>query len=146
MVPPTFSRVEYHYRVRLDGPGRPTPAAWRDAFMAAFPTLESEARSVDQRSDRMAEVLGQIGSGLLLIGFSGALHWRPGRVQQRAGRPAGRPFASLATLRALGGARRTAGRLRAAAGVAAGGGWPVPRARCWAWGWPWPARSWQPAS
>ena len=61
-----FSRVEYQYRVRID-----TPAPrWRDSFVAAFPKLTAEVRSFDQRSDRMAEVLGQIASGLLLIGFA----------------------------------------------------------------------------
>ena len=61
-----LSRVEYRYRVRTPD-AAPT---WRDAFLAAFPALDAEVRSFDERSDRMAEVLGQIGSGLLLIGFS----------------------------------------------------------------------------
>lgn len=64
-----LSRVEYQYRVRTD-----TPAPqWRNTFVAAFPTLSAEVRSFDQRSDRMAEVLGQIASGLLLIGFAALL-------------------------------------------------------------------------
>ncbi|MCA3240145.1 MAG: ABC transporter permease [Rubrivivax sp.] len=96
-----FSRVEYHYRVRLDGPGRPTPAAWRDAFMAAFPALEAEARSIDQRSDRMAEVLGQIGSGLLLIGFSALFIGGLGVFNSVQAYLQGK-LTSLATLRALG--------------------------------------------
>jgi putative ABC transport system permease protein len=96
-----FSRVEYNYRVRLDAPGRPTPAAWRDAFMAAFPTLEAEARSVDQRSDRMAEVLGQIGSGLLLIGFSALFIGGLGVFNSVQAYLQGK-LTSLATLRALG--------------------------------------------
>jgi hypothetical protein len=45
-------------------------ARWRDDFAVAFPTLTAEVRSFDERSDRMAEVLGQMASGLLLIGFS----------------------------------------------------------------------------
>ena len=61
-----LSRVEYQYRVRTDAPA----PRWRDSFVAAFPALTAEVRSFDQRSDRMAEVLGQIASGLLLIGFS----------------------------------------------------------------------------
>jgi putative ABC transport system permease protein len=32
--------------------------------------LDAEAQSYDERGDRVAEVLGQVGSGLLLIGFS----------------------------------------------------------------------------
>ena len=96
-----FSRVEYHYRVRLDAPGSPAPAAWRDAFMAAFPTLEAEARSVDQRSDRIAEVLGQIGSGLLLIGFSALFIGGLGVFNSVQAYLQGK-LTSLATLRALG--------------------------------------------
>jgi putative ABC transport system permease protein len=61
-----FSRVEYRYRVRTSD----AAPAWRDAFLAAYPALDAEVRSFDERSDRMAEVLGQIGSGLLLVGFS----------------------------------------------------------------------------
>jgi len=61
-----FSRVEYRYRVLTE-----TPAArWRDDWVAAFSHVPAEPSSFDQRSDRMAEVLGQIASGLLLIGFS----------------------------------------------------------------------------
>lgn len=61
-----FSRVEYQYRVLTD-----TPAArWRDDWVAAFSHVSAEPSSFDQRSDRMAEVIGQIASGLLLIGFS----------------------------------------------------------------------------
>ena len=61
-----FSRVEYQYRVRTDA----AAARWRDDFAASFPTVTAEVRSFDERSDRMAEVLGQMASGLLLIGFS----------------------------------------------------------------------------
>jgi len=60
------SRLEYEYRVRIDG----DPAAWRDALTRAFPRAEFEVRTFDERSRRMSEVLGQLGSGLLLIGFS----------------------------------------------------------------------------
>ncbi len=50
-------------------PGEPA-AAWSDAFLTAFLLLDAEAQSYDERGDRVAEVLGQVGSGLLLIGFS----------------------------------------------------------------------------
>ena len=92
-----FSRVEYQYRVRTDEPA----AAWRDAFAASFPTVTAEVRSFDERSDRMAEVLGQIASGLLLIGFSalfigglGVFNSVQAYLQAK--------LASLATLRAIG--------------------------------------------
>jgi putative ABC transport system permease protein len=62
-----FSRVQYQYRVRT---GNVPAPRWRDDFVSAFPALTAEVRSFDQRSDRMAEVLGQIASGLLLIGFA----------------------------------------------------------------------------
>ena len=92
-----FSRVEYQYRVRTEG----SPARWRDEFAAAFPAVTAEVRSVDQRSDRMAEVLGQIASGLLLIGFSalfiggmGVFNSVQAYLQAK--------LTSLATLRAIG--------------------------------------------
>ncbi len=52
-----FSRVQYQYRVRS---GKMPVPRWRDDFVAAFPALTAEVRSFDQRSDRMAEVLGPI--------------------------------------------------------------------------------------
>lgn len=92
-----LSRVEYRYRVRT-----PDPApAWRDAFLAAFPALDAEVRSFDERSDRMAEVLGQIGSGLLLIGFSALFIGGLGVFNSVQAYLQGK-LASLATLRALG--------------------------------------------
>ena len=92
-----LSRVDYRYRVRTPE----APRAWREAFFAAFPTLEAEVRGFDERSDRMAEVLGQIGSGLLLIGFSALFIGGMGvfnSVQAYLGGKLG----TLATLRALG--------------------------------------------
>ena len=65
-----FSRVQYLYRVRLDKAGSSSASDFRDEFLRTFPSVAAEARSFDERSDRMAEVLGQIGSGLLLVGFS----------------------------------------------------------------------------
>ena len=92
-----LSRVEYLYRVRTDSPA----PALRDAFIAAFPTLVAETRSFDERSDRMAEVLGQIGSGLLLIGFSALFIGGLGVFNSVQAYLQGK-LTSLATLRALG--------------------------------------------
>lgn len=92
-----LSRVEYQYRVRTAEPAN----AWRDQFIAAFPTLDAETRSFDERSDRMAEVLGQIGSGLLLIGFSALFIGGLGVFNSVQAYLQGK-LTSLATLRALG--------------------------------------------
>jgi putative ABC transport system permease protein len=92
-----LSRVEYQYRVRTA-----TPAAeWRDAFMAAFPALEAEVSTFEERSERMAEVLGQIGSGLLLIGFSALFIGGLGVFNSVQAYLQGK-LGTLATLRALG--------------------------------------------
>jgi putative ABC transport system permease protein len=61
-----LSRVDYRYRVRTDMPA----AQWRDAYIAAFADSDTEVRTFEERSERVTEVLGQIGSGLLLVGFS----------------------------------------------------------------------------
>lgn len=95
------SRVDHHYRVRLDPAREPPAPAWRDAFLAAFPGLQAEARSFDERSDRMAEVVGQIGSGLLLIGFSALFIGGLGVFNSVQAYLQGR-LTQLATLRALG--------------------------------------------
>lgn len=92
-----LSRVEHHYRVRTTEPAH----AWRDSFIAAFPALDAETRSFDERSDRMAEVLGQIGSGLLLIGFSALFIGGLGVFNSVQAYLQGK-LTSLATLRALG--------------------------------------------
>ena len=60
------SRPAYRYRVRTEI----EPQAWREAFMAAFPDHDAEVRTFIERNARLGEVLGQIGSGVLLIGFS----------------------------------------------------------------------------
>ncbi|MDH3317101.1 MAG: ABC transporter permease [Gammaproteobacteria bacterium] len=60
------SRLEYEYRVKIDG----DPVEWRDAIASAFPEVEFEVQTFSNRSRRMGEVLDQVGSGLLLIGFS----------------------------------------------------------------------------
>ncbi len=92
-----LSRVQYNYRVRSDLPA----AAWRDAFLAAFPALDAEVQSYDERGDRMAEVLGQIGSGLLLIGFSALFIGGLGVFNSVQAYLQGK-LATLATLRAIG--------------------------------------------
>lgn len=92
-----LSRVEYRYRVRTPD----AAPAWRDAFLAAFPALDAEVRSFDERSDRMAEVLGQIGSGLLLIGFSALFIGGLGVFNSVQAYLQGK-LTGLATLRALG--------------------------------------------
>lgn len=96
-----LSRVEYRYRVRIDDSTRSAATTWRDAFMAAFPQLDAEVRSFDERSDRMAEVLGQIASGLLLIGFSALFIGGLGVFNSVQAYLQGK-LTSLATLRALG--------------------------------------------
>ncbi len=92
-----LSRVQYRYRALTDAP----LAEWRRAFFDAFPDTDAEVRGLDQRNERMAEVLGQIGSGLLLIGFSALFIGGLGvfnSVQAYLGGKLG----TLATLRALG--------------------------------------------
>ena len=92
-----LSRVEYHYRVRTAEPA----AAWRDGFVAAFPDLDAEVSTFDERGQRMAEVLGQIGSGLLLIGFSALFIGGLGVFNSVQAYLQGK-LGTLATLRALG--------------------------------------------
>ncbi len=92
-----LSRVEYHYRVRTAEPA----AAWRDAFIQAFPELDAEVGTFDERSQRMAEVLGQIGSGLLLIGFSALFIGGLGVFNSVQAYLQGK-LGTLATLRAVG--------------------------------------------
>ena len=60
------SRAEYHYRVRtVQAPDR-----WRNELIAAFPESDWDVRTFEDRSRRLGEVLGQVASGLLLIGFT----------------------------------------------------------------------------
>lgn len=96
-----LSRVEYRYRVRTTEAGTGSGRAWRDQFTTAFPRLPAEVRSFEQRSDRMAEVLGQIGSGLLLIGFSALFIGGLGVFNSVQAYLQGK-LTQLATLRALG--------------------------------------------
>ncbi len=60
------SRIEYEYHVRTDLPA----ASWRDDFYAAFPGKPWEIMTFADRSERIAERLNQIASGLLIIGLS----------------------------------------------------------------------------
>ena len=61
-----FSRQDYLTRLRTS---EPVDQVMRE-FMQAFPRLPAELATFEQRSARMAEVLAQVASGLLLIGFS----------------------------------------------------------------------------
>jgi putative ABC transport system permease protein len=60
------SRIEYEYNVRT----AENAEAWRNRFYAAFPDEVWEVRTFNDRSRRLSERLGQIASGLLIIGFS----------------------------------------------------------------------------
>lgn len=92
-----LSRVDYRYRVRT----AQDPLDWQNAFVTAFPDLTAEVRTFNERGDRMAEVLGQIGSGLLLIGFSALFIGGLGVFNSVQAYLQGK-LATLATLRALG--------------------------------------------
>lgn len=60
------SRIDYEYNVRtlIDA------EIWKNRFYEAFPDSEWEVRSFADRSQRLAERLGQIASGLLIVAFS----------------------------------------------------------------------------
>ncbi len=60
------SRIEYEYHVRTELPVE----RWRDDFYAAFPGKPWEIMTFADRSQRIAERLNQIASGLLIIGLS----------------------------------------------------------------------------
>ena len=92
-----LSRVEYNYRVRT----AEAPGAWRSNFFDTFPDLRAEVRTADDRSDRVGEVLGQIGSGLLLVGFSALFIGGLGVFNSVRAYLDGK-LGTLATLRALG--------------------------------------------
>jgi putative ABC transport system permease protein len=92
-----LSRVDWRWRVATER----EPAAWRADFAAAFPRSDAEVRGVDQRSDRVAEVVGQIGSGLLLVGFSALFIGGLGVFNSVQAYLNGK-LGTLATLRAVG--------------------------------------------
>jgi putative ABC transport system permease protein len=91
------SRVAYRYRVKIGA----SPERWRSELAAAFPDAGWEVRTFAERGERVAEVLDQVASGLLLIGFSalfvgglGVFNSVHAYLQSR--------LATIATLRALG--------------------------------------------
>ncbi len=91
------SRVDYRYRVKT----AESSVTWRAALLAAFPQENWDVRTFAERSERMAEVLGQIGSGLLLIGFSALFIGGLGVFNSVHAHLQGK-LGTLATLRALG--------------------------------------------
>ena len=91
------SHIEYEYLVRSEVPAE----TWRTGFYDAFPDENWEVRTFTDRSQRLAERLGQIASGLLIIGFStlfigglGVFHSIQAYLQGK--------LQTIATLRALG--------------------------------------------
>lgn len=60
------SRVDYDYRVATDIPAD----KWKTLFYEQFPDRGFEVRTFEDRSERISQRLGQIASGLLMIGFS----------------------------------------------------------------------------
>jgi len=91
------SRAAYRYRIKTSD----APAAWRAAVLGAFPSADWTVRTYNERSERMAEVLGQIGSGLLLIGFSALFIGGLGVFNSVQAYLQGK-LGTLATLRAIG--------------------------------------------
>ncbi|MFT5221404.1 MAG: putative ABC transport system permease protein, partial [Gammaproteobacteria bacterium] len=91
------SRIEYEYLVR----SQLAAEIWRTRFYKAFPDENWEVQTFSDRSQRLAERLGQIASGLLIIGFStlfigglGVFHSIQAYLQGK--------LKTIATLRALG--------------------------------------------
>ena len=91
------SRLDYEYRVRVDG----DPHAWREALVGSFPDAEFEAQTFAHRRGRLGEVLDQVASGLLLIGFSALFVGGLG-VFNSVRAYLDSKLATIATLRALG--------------------------------------------
>ncbi len=91
------SRPAYRYRVRTDL----DPETWRSAFVAAFPDSDAEIRTFIERNARLGEVLGQIGSGVLLIGLSALFIGGLGVFNSVHAYLQGK-LGTLATLRAVG--------------------------------------------
>jgi putative ABC transport system permease protein len=60
------SLIDYEYNVRT----QVDTQIWKSRFYEAFPDSEWEVRSFADRSQRIAERLGQIASGLLIVAFS----------------------------------------------------------------------------
>ncbi|MFC6672178.1 ABC transporter permease [Marinobacterium aestuariivivens] len=91
------SRLDYEYRVRTDL----APSQWREAFVGAFPGSDWEVHTFSNRSERLARVLDQVASGLLLIGFSALFIGGLGVYNSIQAYLQGR-LGTIATLRALG--------------------------------------------
>lgn len=91
------SRASYRYRVSTDQDVQ----LWRDAFFSAFPDGKAEIRTFEDRNARLGEVLGQIGSGVLLIGFSALLIGALG-IYNSVWAYLGSKLRTLATLGAIG--------------------------------------------
>lgn len=91
------SRPAYRYRVRTDL----APDDWRSTFASAFPDSDWEIRTFIERNARLGEVLGQIGSGVLLIGFSALFIGGLGVFNSVQAYLQGK-LGTLATLRAVG--------------------------------------------
>jgi putative ABC transport system permease protein len=60
------SRIEHEYRIRTTENAQ----TWEDNFIAQFPDTEWEIQSFEDRSERIAQRLSQIASGLLIVAFS----------------------------------------------------------------------------
>lgn len=91
------SRIDYQVRLRTSE----RPARVRAALASAFPAAEVQVRTVDGRTDRVAEILGGIASGLLLVGLSALFIGGLGVANSVRAWLDGR-LATFATLRALG--------------------------------------------
>jgi len=98
------SRVDYEYRVRTDL----DPDTWRTRFYEAFPDSDWEVHTFTRRSERIADRLAQVASGLLIIGFSTLFIGGLGVFNSVHAYLQGK-LATISTLRALGlGNRRLA--------------------------------------
>ena len=91
------SRVDYDYRVATSVPAE----EWRRLFYQRFPGDSWEVKTFEDRSQNIAERLGQLASGLMIIGFStlfigglGVFNSIQSYLQGKLG--------TIATLRALG--------------------------------------------
>jgi putative ABC transport system permease protein len=91
------SRLDYEYRVRT----KLNTDTWRDRFIATFPNSDWEVRTFNDRSERIAEVLDQLASGLLLIGFTTLFIGGLGVFNSIQAYLQGK-LATIATIRALG--------------------------------------------
>ncbi len=95
------SLIDYEYHVRSELPAE----TWRTRFYAAFPDEPWEVRTFYDRSQRIAERLNQIASGLLIIGLSTLFIGGLGVFNSIETYLQGR-LRTIATLRAIGLRRR----------------------------------------